>query len=67
MSNDSNFERLKTALFGGQPDRVPLLELAVAQNVRESYLGRKIVTISDEIDFARKAGYDYVKVSPIVE
>ncbi|MEE4310724.1 MAG: uroporphyrinogen decarboxylase family protein [candidate division KSB1 bacterium] len=67
MSYDSNFERLKTALFRGQPDRVPLFELAVAQNVRESFLGRKIVTIGDEIDFARKAGYDYIKVSPIIE
>ncbi len=62
---EPDFERLRTALFGGQPDRVPLLELAIADNIKAKYLGRPVRTLKDQIDFYRLAGYDYVKISPI--
>jgi len=35
---EPNFERLRTALFGGQPDRVPLLELAINASIKEAFL-----------------------------
>jgi hypothetical protein len=40
-----------TALNGEEPDRVPLGEWHVDRMPMESYLGRKIVNLRDEIDF----------------
>lgn len=64
MKFEPDFDRLQTALYGGQPDRVPLLELAIADSIMQKFLGRPIRNICDRIDFFRLAGYDYVKVSP---
>ena len=62
-----DFRRLRTALLCGQPERVPLFELAVDMTVKEKFLGRPIVGLEDEIDFYREAGYDYIKLSPLVD
>lgn len=62
-----NFERLRTTLFGGQADRVPLLELAIDLGVMGAYLGRKVETLTDQIDFFVAAGYDYIRLAPIVD
>ncbi len=67
MSTQPDFHRLRTALLGDQPDRVPLFELGVARSIKAQYLGRQIISIQDEIDFAAKAGYDYIKLSPIID
>jgi len=67
MDFQPDFNRLRTALFGGQPDRVPLLELAVANSVMEKFLNKPIVSISDRIEFAQRAGYDYIKLSPGID
>lgn len=64
MELQPDFNRVRTALFGEQPDRVPLLELAIADKIMESYLERRITGIEDRIEFFQKAGYDYIKVSP---
>ena len=32
-----DFEQLRTALMGGKPARVPLLELAIAKNIKEQF------------------------------
>ncbi len=65
--NDSNYERLITALKGlGEPDRVPLLELGIAPSIKKKLLNIKEITLEDEIRFALKFGYDYVKLQPIV-
>jgi len=58
-----DFERLKTALFCQQPDRVPLCELIVDHEIKEKFLGKKFEPLKDlkeEVDFWIKAGYDYV-------
>jgi uroporphyrinogen decarboxylase len=62
-----DFNRLRTALFGGQPDRVPLLELGIADSIMKNFLGRPINDLRDRIEFFQKAGYDYIKVSPKID
>ncbi len=67
MTREPNFERLVTALRCGQPDYVPLVELGIAKSIKEVYMGRPVNTLKDEIDFAVAAGYDYVKLQPIID
>jgi uroporphyrinogen decarboxylase len=67
MNFQPDFNRLRTALFGGQPDRVPLLELAIADSVMEKVLGKPIKNLNDRIEFFQKAGYDYIKLSPKID
>jgi uroporphyrinogen decarboxylase len=43
---------------------VPLAELGIHQLVKERFLGRPLLTLADEIDFWKSAGYDYVKLQP---
>ena len=61
----SDFSRLKKALYlEGEPDWVPQAELGIDIGMKAYILGRPIVNLQDEIDFALAAGYDYVKLSP---
>jgi uroporphyrinogen decarboxylase len=62
-----NFDRLRAALFGGQPDRVPLVELSVDPAVRAAFLGRPAKDLASEIEFYAHAGYDAIKISPVVD
>jgi len=55
-----DFSRVRTALTGGCPDRVPAMELGVDLPIKEAILGRPIKNLQDEIDFWYQAGYDYV-------
>ncbi len=64
MHPEPDYNRLLTALRGGQPDRVPLLELIVDPEMREACLGRPIRSIQDEIAFWLGAGYDCFAVYP---
>ena len=59
-----DYTRLLTALRGGQPDRVPLLELIVDPEIRAAYLGRPLQTVADDIAFWHAAGYDCFAVYP---
>jgi uroporphyrinogen decarboxylase len=54
-----DFQRVKKALSHQIPDRIPMVELAVDKPIKEQFLGRPIKTVSDEIDFWYRAGYDY--------
>lgn len=61
MLKRNDFRRLRQALMlEGQPDRVPLIELHVNPQVQAAYLGRKIESAKDLVDFWMVAGYDYV-------
>lgn len=62
-----NIESLIKALQNLKPNSVPIAELGIHPLIKEKYLGRKILTINDEIDFWYKAGYDYVKLQPAVD
>lgn len=64
---EPDYNRLKTALSRGIPDRVPLFELAIAQRIKEEALGRRITSIKDEVEFSARCGYDYIKLSPIID
>lgn len=67
MKIQSDFERLRSTLLGGQSDRVPLMELAVDVKVMGEFLGRPILHTRDRVDFALAAGYDYVRLAPKID
>jgi hypothetical protein len=46
-----------------EPDRVPLGDWHVDRLPMESYRGKKIVNLQDEIDFWHAAGFDYMTTS----
>lgn len=54
-------------LRNGKSDYVPIAELGVHPIIKEQFLGKKIITIKDEIEFWYKAGYDYIKLQPGVD
>ncbi len=58
-----DFERYMTALHCEEPDRVPLGEWHVDALPMENYLGRKIETLADQIEFWYSSGYDYITTS----
>jgi uroporphyrinogen decarboxylase len=62
-ANRPNFERYMTALGCEEPDRVPLGEWHVDILAKEGFLGRKIETLRDEVEFWEKAGFDYVSAA----
>jgi methanogenic corrinoid protein MtbC1 len=55
-----DFERYLTALNCQEPDRVPLGEFYMDLLAKERFLGRKIVTLEDEVEFWTTAGFDFV-------
>ena len=61
--NGPNFERYRIALNCEEPDRVPLGEWHVDKLAKEGFLGRKIETLKDEVEFWEKAGFDYVSAA----
>jgi len=67
MSFIPDFQQLRKALLGGQPDRVPLLELAIANSIKERFIGKPILSVVDKIEFFKKAGYDYIRLAPKID
>lgn len=63
MKVDANFGRLRKALMlEGEPDRVPLIEAGVDNQVKAAFLGRPVESLEDEMEFWATAGYDYVPI-----
>ena len=62
MKTVPDFERLRTALLCGEPDRVPLAELQV--DIKEAYLGKPVVDAATDVEFWHAAGYDYTIIFP---
>jgi methylmalonyl-CoA mutase cobalamin-binding domain/chain len=58
-----DFERYMTALNCEEPDRIPLGEWHVDPLPMENYLGRKIASLKDRIEFWHTAGSDYIPAS----
>ncbi len=58
-----DFERYMTALHCEEPDRVPLGEWHVDGLPMKTYLGRKIATLEDQIEFWYTAGFDFMTTS----
>ena len=55
-----DFERYLTALHCEEPDRVPLGDFHVDQLPKESFMGKKIVTLQDQVEFWYTAGFECV-------
>ena len=64
-----NFSRLRTALFCGEPDCVPLAELKVDPVVKAGFMGWPAWPegMEAEVAFARAAGYDTVRAPAYVD
>ena len=61
MSKGPNFEQFRKALLlQGEPDRVPLAELLVDQDIKAAFMGKQPEGLQDELDFWVKAGYDFI-------
>ena len=58
-----DFERYMTALNCEEPDRVPLGDWHVDQLPMENFMGKKITSLQDQIDFWCTAGFDYMTTS----
>ncbi|MCP4785353.1 MAG: hypothetical protein GY903_30395 [Fuerstiella sp.] len=59
-----DFENLRKALLcDGEPDRVPLFEGTVADDIKKQYLGRELNGLEDEVEFCMTAGYDFVPLT----
>ena len=58
-----DFERYMTALNCQEPDRVPLGDWHVDRLPMENFLGKKISSLQDEIEFWHTAGFDYITTS----
>ena len=59
---EPDFERVRTALLRGVPDRVPLFELKIDAPVMSAFLGRPVETPEDVVAFQVAAGYDYARI-----
>lgn len=56
---EPDYTRILKAFNFKEPDRLPTMELMVDLPVQEQFLGRKVASVDDEIQFYLKAGYDY--------
>jgi len=61
-AGEPDFDRVRMALACGQPDRIPLAEVGIDDQVRTDYLGRPTSGLGDEVEFWHSAGYDYVLI-----
>ncbi len=66
-SMSPNIEEFKKTLRRGKAGYIPIAELGVHPKIKERILNRPVITVKDEIEFWHKAGYDYVKLAPIVD
>lgn len=64
MEPDPDYRRLVTTLWGGQADRVPILEELIEPEIKSAYLGKPVATIADDMEFWYQAGYDCIPVFP---
>jgi len=64
MKNVPNIEAFTETLFRLNKSYLPVAELGIHPLIKEKMLGRKIETLSDDVAFWHKAGYDYIKLQP---
>ena len=57
---DFNNRLLKAIFCEGESDRVPMVESGIATPIKEHFLGHRITSLQEEIDFWVSAGYDFV-------
>lgn len=64
---EPNIQDFIKVLKRGKANYVPLAELGVHPTIKEKFIGRPIIDLSDEVEFWYKAGYDYVKLQPVAD
>lgn len=58
---DTDFRRVRRAMLRqGEGDRAPLFEISIHPDIKAGLLGRPVAGTTDEVDFWRTAGYDFV-------
>jgi uroporphyrinogen decarboxylase len=68
LNRKADFTRLRKALLSqGEPDCVPFIELGVHPVWKAKMIGRPCTAVADEIEFARLAGYDFIKLQPGID
>ncbi len=59
-----DFDNLKKALLcRGEPERVPLFEGTIHEDIKSRFLGKPAGGLETEVEFHMKAGYDYVPLT----
>jgi hypothetical protein len=59
-----DFNNLRRALLcQGEPDRVPLFEGTVHEDIKSRFLGKDVGGLEAEVEFHMAAGYDYVPLT----
>ena len=51
-----------TALYCGEPDRVPMFEVTIDEEAKEAFLGKPLNDLETDLEFYLKAGYDYISL-----
>ena len=62
MEPKPNFERVKKALTLQQPDRVPLVEVLISDEIKSKFLKKEVKDgdMQAQVEFWAKAGYDFI-------
>ncbi|MFB3902682.1 MAG: uroporphyrinogen decarboxylase family protein [Acidobacteriota bacterium] len=58
--NGPDFQRLRCALYRGEPDRVPLAEITIDEGAKEAFLGKPVNDLKTDVEFYVRAGYDFM-------
>ncbi len=67
MKPKPDIEQFVGTLKRETTDYLTIAELGIHPKIKEQLLGRPLKTLKDEVDFWYRAGYDYVKLQPIVD
>jgi uroporphyrinogen decarboxylase len=62
FDKEPDFKNFKNHLMLREKINFPIIELLVADEIKEKISGKRIINIKDEIYFQRKMGYDYINI-----
>ncbi len=63
MSDGSpSFDRVLMALHRQEPDRVPLGDIWVDQEVKDSFMGHPVTTLEEDVAFWKATGFDFIAI-----
>ena len=51
----------------GKGNYIPVAELGIHPQIKEKFIGKPVIELKDDVEFWNKAGYDYIKLQPIVD
>lgn len=59
-----DYRRLLETIGRREPDRVPLVEIALDPPIKEAFLGKPVDSVQRDVEFWWRAGYDYIYLRP---